>query len=565
MTAYSCVVRAFLFTCLFTSIPIAAPAAELTDVTAGVGEIRATFSSPDPRIFVLEEQHASLVGQLQQAVMLLRLKKLFGVRHIALEGYLPDQLSKTAPYLESLPVQLDEGQVASLLDSLSSGNIGAGEFAAAVLKMKIPAVERSNEYFLPQNKLSGVASFFILRQIAANHLKNASLDDATLSRLAQLKNSIDLTKDKKQKEEKIFELQKQIILADPWAAKRLSVDKCEFKSTEDEIRIIKEVRDEATRIGIESEQRLTDALNENIRFLEARSAASKTMVTNALSIANTQASPIALIIGAAHTERVFSLLKEAKRSTTVMRNLALARCDHSSDMDYNTYEAVQQGRSVGDGAADSWLAGSWLAGTFGAKIRPQPRIGLPVNQAKDELYSTLSQLGDSVLRPAAAGGSGGGDRPGGVKNLAGASPDPKKIDPKTLLAAFAQEFAKRNYKYVAPDISEAVVGFDRNSKKTVLVIPINLTDPSRPETKTTRWFKLEINRAEREERVKAGDDFLALVERRLLDRIERTEKDLKEKIEQKAERVKSVIDVSLDYSAQIFESKSKAMEAVEAL
>ncbi len=83
---------------LAASIPSSVALAEFDNITDSVGVVRQAGGS-SPLVWIFEEDHGQIDGQLQEAIMLIRLRRHYSVNDIALEGYLPEQQEDVESYL----------------------------------------------------------------------------------------------------------------------------------------------------------------------------------------------------------------------------------------------------------------------------------------------------------------------------------------------------------------------------------------------------------------------------------------------------------------------------------
>lgn len=117
-------------------------------VAEGVGMVKLAEGSASP-IFVLEEYHTSRVGQLQEAVMLVRLHDKHGLRRIGLEGAIRTHRPLDASWFHGAGgAAAEEARHDVAVRTLAEGEISAAEFMALLFPdVEVWGIESSKEYF----------------------------------------------------------------------------------------------------------------------------------------------------------------------------------------------------------------------------------------------------------------------------------------------------------------------------------------------------------------------------------------------------------------------------------
>src|SRR5260370_11477508 len=102
----------------------------LADVSRGVGKVLNSMEgSGDRQVCVLEEKHTSVAGQIEIALMLLRLHDRYGLRDIALEGLTKDREFPSIKWFRDMGGPDDE----ELRNQVAVGLLRQGEISAVEL------------------------------------------------------------------------------------------------------------------------------------------------------------------------------------------------------------------------------------------------------------------------------------------------------------------------------------------------------------------------------------------------------------------------------------------------
>lgn len=275
----------------------------LDRVTAKVGEVRGR-SGTDGQVpvFVFEEYHTSKAGQIEIAIMMLRLYTEYGLRHIALEGYLEGTTVSAKWFHEDKATDSRQRQVA--LQLLEQGEISNAEFLAMVFPdVKLHAIETKEHYHVKLEGAAASAPTMYLMLIAAKSINPRNLSAAQVAELQRLQ------KDPK----KVREYVDFVLGLDPWTAKRHKAMQLEGKtiSLEDLLPTYQEIEKRAAEVKAEIPEAQRKGMHDLIHFFESRHAASDTMVDRTAAVTKrAPKAPSAMIIGAAHSKRVCELLEK---------------------------------------------------------------------------------------------------------------------------------------------------------------------------------------------------------------------------------------------------------------
>ena len=395
-------------------------------IIEGVGKAtRASSGGQNPWLAVFEENHISRGGQIEIALMLLRLYRDAGMRDIALEGYVMDSAPVDATWFHKT---LDNPSVRRrvAVQLLKEGEIRCAEFMALVFPdVTLHPIEKATEFHMKWPKQAWEAPWLLLWRIA---LKSMTPADAVKIKDLQ---------DRKQNKEFI----EYVLNKDPWTAKmsKLYLQEEMVIQIEEWLAALDEIEKKATQVGVQ----LTPTDRQNMKdlkdFLEARHKASKTMVDATCKAAGQHSnSPIAMDIGAAHTNEVCNLLDSQGRAYVVVTPQSLAARDKRSDLSLQAIDRKMLKLSV-----DETQLGALIDGRIKGK-NYEPVLNEPWFRAK----TSLALIGVTVAAAASndrrivatAFGGGGRQPPGGDPPLAppfGLDPDALnrpfvRVDPRTI-------------------------------------------------------------------------------------------------------------------------------------
>jgi hypothetical protein len=334
------------------------------------------------QIIVFEETHDSPAGQVEIAIMMNRLYENYGMRQIALEGYFKQDgqldaswLPKDSPFAAKQPVRVREDVIAQLLQD---GEISSSEAMALIYNdMVVSGIEIPEEYNYELSDSAGSAPIIYLYLIAAPSMTNDEVDKAN-----ELLNA-----------DKILEGVEYIISTDEWTSKEYALinDDTQIISAEGWLKILDEIEEKASSVGADIPADNKQGISDLRKFYATASQRSITMVDNTLAIAPPNA-PIAMVIGAAHTELIVDLLTKQGVSFAVLRSNAFDKNLENGDLSSEAYDRKSQKLSIDQ------------PGTLGALLdgrkKPQPVIGETWFRSKTETYI----IADNIARYVAGGG-----------------------------------------------------------------------------------------------------------------------------------------------------------------
>jgi hypothetical protein len=218
-------------------------------------------------VYVFEENHALLRGQIQVAVMLTRLHKREGLRIIGLEGAFAD--GKPLPTRIFLPGEDALARHEALRRMLADGDLRATEYVGAVNpRVELWGLERREEYEV--RAPSGVSPSLL----AVIGIAEKTLDDQTLERVATLL--------KAQKGKEAIELLKS---SDPWIREQLAPRDDDATDLGKQIRREQAILAKAREVGARLPQKVLDGMQKTIGFYRMAEVRSLTMASNMVRLA----------------------------------------------------------------------------------------------------------------------------------------------------------------------------------------------------------------------------------------------------------------------------------------
>lgn len=279
------------------------------DISAGVGAVqRSVLEGAKGPVVVFEEYHTSRVGQLQIAVMLLRLYERHGLRVIGLEGaFQRPQPLDAAWFHQAGAVAGQRFSEDTAVRMLAEGEIGAAEFMVmAFPQAQVRGLEKEDEYRVRPDS-EGMPILIYLMKIAEKKLTPADIRKVN-------------TLITEKKEEAALEYIKN---ADPWVRRQFDLFARKDISIPDLAKQVREIQDEAKRLSVEVEPQERESLEKTLHFYETASLRSTTMTNYLVSLLATQAaSPVAMIIGAGHSKEVMEQLQQQSVSCALVRPIA---------------------------------------------------------------------------------------------------------------------------------------------------------------------------------------------------------------------------------------------------
>lgn len=406
----------------------------------GVGVLgRVSNGTQGAPIVILEEKHDSRVGQIQHAITLVRLHDQYGLKHIALEGYLKEDLEIKTDWFVNAAQGLDQAaRVRVAVRFLREGEISGAEFMKLVYEdVFLHPIETKSEYSVELDDEAARAPILYLLKIAQQ-----SLREEHVPTLKQLQEEIEsLKKNKEAQEKKVKEMFEYILSIDPWAQAKAKVLQdtvaTRIRSGEYYLTLAEEIVNRAKELYVELEPDDMKAMDRYLAFWRGRSAASKTMVLSVGEIADLQdVLVVAMTTGAAHTDSMCNMLKAANRPFAVVMPLSFETREEIGDLTWDMLKRKYDGASVYSEGFMKKLFDAFQssAGKESQDFKqgfkkPKPVLPEPWFQAKAELYLYTERIARYILGPL--------NPPGGGKPPYGFSDDAFKgrwvsVDPNRI-------------------------------------------------------------------------------------------------------------------------------------
>jgi hypothetical protein len=310
------------------------------DIAKDVGKVTEVFEGdPGRNIVLFEETHASPAGQIEIAIMLNRLYERYGLRSIGLEGAFAIDGRLQASWFQNRqgfgpgsPVGPREDV---LVQFVEEGEISSSEMMAVMYgDVVVIGIEKAEEYN------------YDITDEAANspiiYLYNISAPGMTQAEISKFNSLVD--------EDKVLEAVEFAIGTDAWASAKYEQinDETDVISAETWIEIADELKEKADQVGADIPSEDEAALRDLRKFFEVASQRTDTMVKNTLELLKQSPdAPIAMITGAAHTEKAARLLKESGVSFSVVMGNSLANNSKNGDLHNDAYDRKTKSQSVG--------------------------------------------------------------------------------------------------------------------------------------------------------------------------------------------------------------------------
>jgi len=344
------------------------------EIADGVGEVQQSIpGGAKGPVLVLEEYHTSRVGQLQVGVMLLRLYERHGLRLIGLEGALQSPQPLDGSWFQKAggeagqPLREDTG-----VRMLAEGEISAAEFMALLFgQVQVRGMEVEKEYgVLPDSEGSPVAAYLL--KIAEKKL--------TQSKIRKINS---LITDGKQKEALEY-----IKNSDPWVRGQFEMFSQKSISTPELANQIREIEDEARKLGVEVEPKVKDGLQKTLNFYETASQRSTTMTSYLVNLLGSSPTvPVAMTIGAAHSKEVMDKLRSGGVSCALLRPVAFNPIFASLSLDEFERKNGLKWARITNGTLGHILNGSH---------KPPPVIGTAIAQSYASAYMAVMLVSEAA-------------------------------------------------------------------------------------------------------------------------------------------------------------------------
>lgn len=277
------------------------------EIAKGVGTVGETSAGMKGPVFVFEEYHTSRVGQLQIAIMLLRLHNRYGVKKVGLEGAVQRPRPLDGTWFHNISGQSAREDVAVRM--LAEGEISAAEFVTLVFPdMQVYGTELQDQYKVKLD-VEGSPEISYLLAIAVKLLTQADIQKVDgLIRQDKKKEAIEY-----------------LLTRDPWVRQQYEARKDSSPRSLDQMaKQAREIQNKARELGVTVNPEVKQEMEKVLQFYEVASKRSTTMVDYVLNLPGVASgAPVAVSIGAGHTQQVIEFLRSRKAAFAQITPLAL--------------------------------------------------------------------------------------------------------------------------------------------------------------------------------------------------------------------------------------------------
>ncbi len=368
----------------FSNVVVTPPAnaegdlkAMMDDIARDVGVVvEVKDNGSQNPIIIFQENHASILGQVEIALMLQRLHFHYGVNLIGLEGaFEPIDVS----WYHDWPTN-DVERAGVAVRQLVEGEINNAEFIALVNPgVQVFGIENEKEYEDNHKAtLSSNASLLYLVYFSFMKMSDAEQQEAN-----QIMNT-----------EGVDAFLEYCFSFDSWSAARYETIS-NPKSVEELLDVLDEIANKAEELRFNDYSDFDDlkaGLEEEREFYTLASNRSVTMVNKALDSIPQDNTPMPIIVGALHTEHVKKLIADAGYSYAVVEAASLQELkEHNytvgmfSDFAYD--RKVNQLSVDGPGGLGAILDGV-------ARIKPRSSVQSTLVQRKLTCYLGFDQIAE---------------------------------------------------------------------------------------------------------------------------------------------------------------------------
>lgn len=358
-----------------------------------------------PLVIVLEENHTSIMGQIQNALILVRMHDKYGMIDIALEGYLIEGKKIDTHWYNNAAGDNQESKIQVAVRLLKEGEISCAEFMKLVYDdITLYPIDKTAQYTVELDDEASKAPMIYLVKIA-----QLSLKQEHVPKIEQFQAEIEKLKDE-QKQKKVDELLDYILSVDPWVKAKDEILHKQSDNRAMSLRqmfaLVEEINNRAEELAVPLEPGEKEAMKRNLKFWRARLKANKTMIQETGKVANESSAPVvAMIIGNAHTEQISKMLKNHGRPFAVVSPLSLTGSENTSDLTWDRLNRKYKRLSVYTVGFTRTLLKAFIEENL---KKPEPVLSEPWLQAKAELYLYTDKITRKLL---AVGGPPGGDKP----------------------------------------------------------------------------------------------------------------------------------------------------------
>jgi hypothetical protein len=350
-----------------------------TEIAKGVGTVgRKVSTGTTGPVFVFEENHAAKVGQLQIAVMLVRLHDRHGLRTVGLEGALQSPRPLAGQWFHNAggpSAKWAREDVAVRM--LAEGEISSAEFMTLLFSgIQVHGTEVQAQYDVELDVKQSPEITYLLS------IAEKLLTQEDIKHVNQLMSQ--------KKEEEAFQY---MMTRDPWVRRQYrALERTSSPSIERTLQQIREIQRKAQEVGVQVEPQVQQELENARKFYEAAAKRTDTMVDHVMRLPGaTSGKPVAMIVGAAHTNRVLDLLRA--------RGAAFAQITPLVGL--NPKSAMLSDEQFARKNARKWVRTS--PGTLGRLLNANRKPPPIIETATAQSYASMNLAAELVAEAARAG------------------------------------------------------------------------------------------------------------------------------------------------------------------
>jgi hypothetical protein len=333
------------------------------DIATDAGQVMQTVGKDPNRVVVIfEEIHDSPAGQVEIAIMLNRLYLQYGLRQIGLEGaFFPKGNLDASWFSPSFGAGQMIGERQDVaVQTLESGEINSAELMALIYPdIIVTGIDDKDLYGVEPEDAAWNAPIFYLMQIAATSMNDEEITNANemITEAGDLNNEADELRaqgktqeaDKKTQEavDKYQEAIDYVINTDEWASKKyeLYTDEAAIPSCKDELQLLNDIEAKAEEVSASIEAGDKDSMQSLREFYDATCQRDSAMTGHILELLKQNPGiPVAITIGAAHTEGMTRIFSDNGVSFVVIR--ATSFNVHNGDLNNSPYTRKMDVKSV---------------------------------------------------------------------------------------------------------------------------------------------------------------------------------------------------------------------------
>ena len=342
-------------------------------VSKDIALIKEVYEGTSSRnIFILEERHNSISGQIELAFVLNRLAEQFNIKDIRLEGAFANKGRVESKHFNQLMDKVKNKASSPQLRVnmasrfLAEGEISSAEFMALVHPdVSVYGIENETEYSTDiSTDAYGAFNVYLY------HIVSPSMTQSQQNNFGSL---IEQNEGKKAFEylcslNSFVKMRYNLLTADTVLGAEKTRD------------IYKEIKQKAESINANIDDKFKRGIDQWINFYDMALRRDHTMVKYTI---NDGAQNCSMIIGAAHTAGVTQVLKAQGHSYAVIRPVSLQNQLKEGDLSFESYERKMHKRSVDT---------SFLAQILYKEKKPEPIINEDWFKAKSELNIAILLL-----------------------------------------------------------------------------------------------------------------------------------------------------------------------------